>query len=194
VKTILALLLASPLVFAAPPASPPVPLPPGYHGPVPAPRPIPQFPEGYQCRPAAVVLDSYGNLYKDGKKLGQGVKEFKADCIGGVAWRDGFSHVYRNETEIDGGSFVESPFQIAFNTGDVIWGDSSSGLYKNGKKLGDAIRVELNGLTGDAAWLDSDNNLYKNDSRRASGVSNFWFKDTFGKLQWQDFYGKTFED
>jgi hypothetical protein len=194
VKTILALLLASSPLFAAPPAPPQVPLPPGYHGPIPAPRPRPLYPEGYECHPAKVELDSYGNLYKDGTKIGQGVKDYKADCIGNVAWKDGFDHLYRNTSQIDGGSFVESTYEIAFNTGDVIWGDSSSGLYKNGKLLGNAVRVEMNGLTGDVAWMDSDNQLYKNVGRRASAVSYFWFKNDFGKLQWQDFYGKTFED
>jgi hypothetical protein len=192
VNSILALLLGSCVLFAAPPAPPPVPLPPGYHGPVPAPpRPSP-YPAGYVCHAAAVSIDAYGNIYKNGAKLGQGAESFQAACNGDVAWRDGFEHLYRNDVEIDGGSFVEAPYEIAFNTGDVIWGDSGSGLYKNGKKLGDALRVELNGMTGDVGWLDSSNVLYKNDRRLASDVSTFWFQD--GRLRWTDLSGKTYSE
>jgi hypothetical protein len=221
VKTTLALLIAVPLaVWAAPPAQPPVPLPPGYHGPVPAPPRVSPYPPGYSCRAAKVVIDDFGDIYKDDTKLGSGAQDFKAACNGDVAWRDAYEHVRRNTQDL-GGSV--QTYEIAFNTGnvawldtdgslfrdevrlggsisqwqlvgftgDVVWTDTAQRIYKNGRALGNgAVRFDVSRFTGTVGWLDVSNNLYKEDRKIASDVSTFSF-NADGRLSWQDLSGAT---
>lgn len=146
------------------------------------------LPENCAAMPVLYVQD--GDLYKNGKKLGDNVSAYKGACTGDAAWRDSYGRLYKNETEL--GSSV-SDFRLALYTGDVVWTDSYGRLYKNRYRLGDSRNFIVSDWTGDVAWRDSYGRLYRN-TLELGDARNFQMAARTGDVVWQNNYGSLYKN
>lgn len=148
----------------------------------------PQLPENCAAMPVLYVQD--GDLYRNGKKLGDNVSSYKGACTGDAAWRDTYGRVYKNEKQL-GGSVSE--YRIALYTGDVLWTDSYGRLYRDAAEIGSAQVYMLSDWTGDVAWRDSFGNLYKN-SVKLGGANRFQMASHTGDVVWADSFGHLYKN
>ena len=142
------------------------------------------------CANMPVLYVRNGDLYKNGKLVGNNVSSYKGACSGEVAWRDSYGRVYKDQAEL--GRSV-SDFRIALYTGDVVWTDSYGRLYKNKTEIGGAQVFLLADWTGDVAWRDSYGRLYKN-AKELGSANRFQIAGHTGDVVWSDSYGTLYKN
>lgn len=146
------------------------------------------LPENCSNMPVLYVKD--GDLYKNGKKLGDNVASYKGACSGDAAWRDSYGRIYRNAAELGGSA---RNFEIALYTGDVFWQDAYGRFHKNSDEIGSAQVFIVADWTGDVAWRDSYGNLYKNSAKLGSS-SRFQVAGHTGDVVWVNNFGALYRN
>lgn len=118
------------------------------------------FPDPWQrCVRPIVHIDHFGDIFRDGQRLGANAREFRTSCSGEVAWTDSSGRLRKNEAEI--ASSIRA-YELAWNTGALVWVDSGGRLHKDAVELGAFRSYSINGYTGDVLWIDLSDRLHKN--------------------------------